>query len=214
MADRDIEVITPATVQDLVSLAEVKTFLNISPADISRDPQLALQISAASEIIADMCNRKPPLGFGKSRVREEWREVMNGRLQVMHWPISSTDPIVVSSKGDPFVIDTNYRIDYNSGKISAVGGTWGEPAIIEYTGGFDLPTKAPMVLKKAAALLVQQDRILNQQASVAGMRQISHKESRVAFYDPNALLMKSIGAKTPAMQAVESLIRPYLRIEV
>jgi hypothetical protein len=216
MADRDIFVVTPAEEQDLLTIDECKLFLNINPADTSRDDQLALQISTASAIIADECNRKPELGFGLTTVRETWREVMNGRLQVMHWPIAQIEdrPIVVTANGTVYAAATDYRVEFRSGKISSAGPWWTEPVTIEYTGGFDLPDEAPLALKKACALIVQQDRIQNQTASVAGMRQISHKESRVAFYDPNALLMKSIGAKSPAMQAVAGLIRPYMRIEV
>jgi hypothetical protein len=223
MADRDITVIVPATSQDLLSLPECKTFLNIALADTSRDAQLALQISTASAVLADMANRKPDLGFGKTRVQEDWREVMNGRLQVMHWPIilppaSNPDtidgPVILTANGNTIDAVTGFRVETSSGKISTLGGWWNEPVSITYSGGFKLPNDAPLPLKKACALIVQQDRIQNQTASVAGMRQISHKEARVAFYDPNALLMKSIGAKSPAMQAAESLIRPYLRIEV
>ena len=213
MADRDIHVVTPAESQDLATIDEVKLYLNISGADTSRDAQLALQISTASAVIADMANRKPELGFGLTRVIEEWREVMNGRLQVMHWPISPDDPIVLTANGIDYIETVDFRVDFNSGKIS-VDGRWSLPAIVEYTGGYKLPEDAPLPLKKACALMVQEDRIKNQQASVAGMRQIRHKEAQVAFYDPNALLLKSIGAKSPGLQAAEALIRPYIRIEV
>lgn len=247
MADRDIHVIEPAGSQDLITLAECKLFLNISSADTSRDAQLALQISTASAVVADMANRKPELGFGECRLIEEWREVGDGRLFLMHWPvklppgllvhgyqekrakqrvlvteseaIEIVEPLAVTNYtfevtvNGTVLLSTDYRIDYNSGKVS-VDGQWVTPAIVEYTGGYKLPTEAPLPLKKACALMVQEDRIKNQQASVAGMRQISHKESRVAFYDPNALLLKSIGAKSPGMQAAEALIRPYIRIEV
>lgn len=250
MADRDLHVIEPATSQDLITLAECKLFLNISSADTSRDAQLALQISTASAVVADMANRKPELGFGECRLIEEWREVGNGRLFLMHWPVKLppgllvhgyqekrarakqwvlvkagseeteiVEPLTVTdytfevTANGTVLLPADYRIDYNSGKVS-VDGTWVTPAIVEYTGGYKLPTEAPLPLKKACALMVQEDRIKNQQAAVAGMRQISHKESRVAFYDPNALLLKSIGAKSPGMQAAEALIRPYIRIEV
>ena len=234
MADRDIHVLVEAESQDLVTLAECKLFLNISPTDTSRDAQLQLQISAASAIVADMCNRKPELGFGETTVIEEWREVGNGRLFLMHWPVKlppavtvvvADTPLVmvdaraiidysflVSINGTP-LLATDYRLDANSGKVS-VNGQWGAPAIVQYTGGYKLPEEAPLPLKKACALMVQEDRIKNQQAAVAGMRQIRHKEAQVAFYDPNAILLKTVGAKSVGMQAAEALIRPYIRIEV
>lgn len=213
MADRDIFVVTPADNQDLLTLDECKTLLNISLADTSRDAQMKMQISIASAICAAEVNRKPELGFGETRVIEEFREVMGGRLFTMHWPISQNDPIVITANGNPFVKGTDYRVDFSSGKIS-IGSTWRQPAIVEYTGGYKLPDDAPMDLKQACALIVQDQRIRNQQASVAGMRQLRHKESQVSFYDPNALLLKTAGAKSPGMQAAESLLRPYLRLEV
>lgn len=213
MADRDIFVVTPATEQDLLTLDECKLMLNIALTDTSRDAQLALQISTASAVVADMCNRKPELGFGKTTVIEEWREMVNGRVQVMHWPIDQDEPIVITANGVVYIEPDNYRVDFYSGKIS-VGGTWPEPVIVEYTGGYDLPDEAPLPLKRACALIVQEDRIKNQQASVAGMRQIRHKEAQVSFYDPNALLLKAVGAKSPGLQQAENLIRPYIRIEV
>lgn len=214
MSDRDIFVEIDATSEDLLTLDECKILLNISLADTSRDPQLQMQISIASAIVADMVNRKPHLGFGEKTVIETWREVGNGRLFLMHWPIKDPDGILdVSAGGFPLPLGY-YRFDNNSGKVSVEGGIWLEPAVIHYTGGYKLPDEAPLPLKQACATMVQEQRIRNQQASVAGMRQLSHKEARVAFYDPNALLLKTVGAKSPGVQAAEALCRPYMRYEV
>jgi hypothetical protein len=210
MADRDITVTVPATSQDLLSLDECKTFLNIPAADTSRDQQLALQISVASAIVADMANRKPELGFGETTVIETWREIGNGRLFLMHWPVTT---VLDVTAGGTVMATPGYRIDKNSGKVS-VDGNWSAPAIIHYTGGYKLPEDAPFPLKQACVTMVQEQRIRNQQSQTSGIRLLSHKESRVAFYDPNAILLKSIGAKSPGVQAAEGLVRPYIRIEV
>ena len=215
MADRDISVEVPATSQDLLTLDECKTLLGISLQDTSRDAQMEMQISIASAICADMVNRKPELGFGETTVIEEWREVGGNRLFLMHWPVSEVEPMEVSigTSGEWIVLPDAVRVDYNSGKVS-IGASWNEPAIVRYTGGYKLPNEAPWPLKQACALIVQEQRIRNQQASVAGMRQLRHKESQVSFFDPNALLLKSAGAKSPGMQAAEVLLRPYMRLEV
>lgn len=212
MADRDIFVETPAIEQDLLTLDECKTLLNINLTDTSRDAQLKMQISIASAIIADMVNRKPELGFGETTVIETWRDVGNGRLFLMHWPIKTDGIIDISAGGTP-LLPGDYRVDTNSGKVS-IDGNWKEPAVVHYTGGYKLPDEAPLPLKQACATIVQEQRIRNQQAQVAGMRQLRHKESQVSFYDPNALLLKSTGAKSPGLQAAEALLRPYLRLEV
>ena len=213
MADRDIFVEAPADEQDLLTLEECKTMLKIPLADTASDEQLEMQISTASAIIADMANRKPELGFGETTVIETWREIGNGRMFVMHWPIKK-DSVIDINAGGYALTATDYGVDFNSGKVSMYGAPWKEPAIVHYTGGFKLPDDAPLPLKRACAVIVQEERIRNQTAQVAGIRQLSHKEARVAFYDPNALLLKTIGAKTPGFQLAELLIRPYVRFEV
>lgn len=219
MADRDIIVETPAAEQDLITLEECKLLLNISLADTSRDQQLEMQISIASAVLADMANRKPELGFGETTITETWRDIGEGRLFLMHWPLKPDGVIEISAGGTP-LLPGDFRVDGNSGKVSIGGsgsrngGHWKEPATVRYTGGYKLPEEAPLPLKQACALIVQEQRIRNQQAAVAGMRQIKHKEAQVSFYDPNALLLKTIGAKSPGLQAAETLLRPYLRLEV
>lgn len=215
MADRDITVVTPATSQDLISLAECKLFLNISAIDTSRDAQLQQQISIASAVLADMANRKPELGFGETTVIETWREVGNGRLFLMHWPVKQPGGIIDVTANGNVLVPADYRLESYSGKLSlSGGGSWPEPAVVHYTGGFVLPEKAPLPLKRACAAMVQEERIRNQQSQTAGIRQLSHKEARVAFFDPNSVLLKTVGAKSPGMQTAEALIRPYIRIEV
>jgi hypothetical protein len=213
MADRDISVITPATSQDLLSLEECKQFLNISLTDTSRDDQLQMQISIASAALADMANRKPELGFGETTVIETWREIGNGRLFLMHWPVKQPNGIISVTAGGTTLASGDYRLDNNSGKLS-MDGTWPEPASVHYTGGWQLPEQAPLPLKWACATMVQEQRMRNQQAQTAGIRLLSHKEARVAFWDPNAILLKTVGAKSPGIQAAEALVRPYIRIEV
>jgi hypothetical protein len=222
MADRDISVQVAATTEDLISLAECKTLLGIAQLDTSRDAQLQMQISIASAMAADLANRKPNLGFGEKTLIEQWRQVGNGRLLLMHWPIKDPAGILnVTAGAAPVIAGVGgYRLDGPSGKLSVAanggsGGTiWLQPVIVHYIGGYKLPTEAPLPLKQACAILVQEQRIRNVQAQTAGIRLLSHKDSRVAFYDPNALLLKSIGAKSIGMQAAEALIRPYIRIEV
>ena len=211
MADRDIFVEVAAESQDLLTIDECKLFLNIPLADTSRDEQMQMQIAIASAIIADMTNRKPELGFGETTIVETWREVGNGRLFLMHWPVKE---ILDISGSGVALVPGDYGFDSSSGKLSVYGTVWKQPAIVRYTGGYKLPEEAPFPLKQACGTLVQEQRIRNQQAQVAGIRQLRHKEAQVAFYDPNALLLKTIGAKTPGVQAAEALTRPYRRFEV
>ena len=215
MADRDISVLTPATSQDLLTLDECKTLLSISLGDTSRDAQLQMQISIASTAVADMANRKPELGFGQTTVLETWRETGNGRLFLMHWPVKVPNGIIQVTAGGVVLSSSDYTVDVNSGKMSMpTGGTWASPTVVQYTGGWTLPASAPKPLKWACAMMVQEQRIRNQQAQTAGIRLLAHKESRIAFYDPNAILIRQAGAKSTSIQIAEILVRPYMRLEV
>lgn len=217
MADRDITIVTPATSQDLLTLDELKLFLGIPVADTSEDAQLAMLISVYSETCAELCNRT----FGKEEVIETWREMENGRLFLSHWPVKKADLANVVESGWT-LFDTEYRLEEISGKLSrgdisvAQSINWSAPVTVSYKGGYDLPTEAPMPLKQACATLIREERIKSVQAQTAGVRQIRHKEQMVSFFDPNAVLAKQTasGGKTPAVQAVEALLKQYMRFEV
>lgn len=219
MADRTIKVVTSATNFDLLTLDEAKLLLGISATDTSHDAQLTMMITVYSQTIAELCNRT----FAKETVIETWREMTNGRLFLSHWPVKETDITTVTAGTDATLLDsTEYELEESSGKVSFIttpGGAmsvpWDPPAVVSYTGGFDLPDEAPMPLKQATALMIMEARMRLQQAQVAGIRQISHKESRIAFFDPNALLMATLGAHpTGVNPAIVSLLQHYIRIEV
>ena len=215
MADRDIFVEVRATTQDLVSIDEVKKYLSYNWTDPAADEQLQMQISFASATIAEIANRT----FGEETLIETWREIGDGRLFLSHWPIKDPEGILDVSQGGYGVVAGEYDLEGDTGKLSMYGsngapGNWKAPAVVHYTGGYKLPEEAPLPLKQACIVLIQETRIRNQQAQVAGIRQLRHKESNVAFYDPNALLLKTVGAKSPGIQAAENLVRQYMRFEV
>lgn len=215
MADVTVIAIEPATSFDFLTLQEAKILLGIAPSDTSQDAQLALLISIYSASVAEMCNRT----FAREKVQETWREIDGGRVFLTHWPVKLEDIESVTAAGGGYTND-QYELEPASGKLSSVllysaaSTAWPQSVDVTYTGGFDLPTEAPLPLKQATAILIREERMRNQQAQVAGIRQVSHKESRVSFFDPNLLLAKTIGAKSPGMQAAESLLRQYLRLWV
>jgi hypothetical protein len=215
MADRTIQVLVPATNFDLLTLEEAKTLLNMSQTDTSQDELLSMWITSFSLIIADMCNRT----FAKEKVTETWRETYDGRMFLSHWPVVPTDVEEVSD-GGVFLDVNSYELEGKSGKVSnlllgdAQSSKWMTPSVITYTGGYTLPDEAPPPLKHATVLLIRDEKIRLQQAQTAGIRQIMHKHSRVMFFDPNAILIKTAGLKYPGAQAAEALLRPYIRIEV
>jgi hypothetical protein len=219
VADRTIEIITPAANSDLLTLDEAKMLLGINAADTSQDPTLEFMIEIFSETCAEIANRQPTVTFGKEEVLETWREIGNGRLFLSHWPVLQSDLISVNAAGvdlDP----TQYELETASGKLSNVTVSmpaslqWQAPVIVHYKGGYTLPDEAPKPLKHACILLMREERIRMIAAQTAGIRQISHKEARVAFFDPNAVLLRSLGAKSPTMMAAENLLKQYMRFEV
>jgi hypothetical protein len=207
MADRNINVITPATNIDFLTLAELKLLLGVTTT--VDDALYSMMITQNSALIAEYCNRT----FAEEVVEESWRDMDDRRMFMSHWPIKSVASITAAGTAvDP----SGYEVETDSGKISRFdgnGGTWDEPAIVNYTGGYILPTEAPLPLKQATAILVREEKIRMQQAQAAGIRSLTHKEARVQFYDPNAILLK-LGGKTPGMQAVSNLLTHYIRLEV
>lgn len=226
MADRSIRIVTPATSTDLLTLEEAKLWLGINAADTSQDEALSSMITVFSEEISEKLNRHPSVTIGQEEVIETWRETMNGRLFLSHWPVKEADVISISV-GDVEVqpLDTtlaasDYELEEASGKVSniRVGGPvavpWNHPVTVHYKGGYQLPDECPKPLKHAVVMLIREEKIRMMQAQTAGIRQISHKEARVSFFDPNALLLRAVGMKSPTMQAVENILSHYMRFEV
>jgi hypothetical protein len=218
MADRTIEVLEPATEFDLLTLEEAKLLLGYSSTDTSHDEILAMWIMMFSATVSELCNRT----FAKEKVTETWRDTYNGRLFLSHWPIKHEDVELVTAGTAGAPLDTTaYELEQQSGKLSfianpggAASAPWSSPAVVTYTGGYDLPDEAPWPLKQATVLLIRDEKIRMQTAQVAGIRQINHKHARVSFFDPNAILIKTAGMKSPAMQAATTLLRQYMRFEV
>jgi hypothetical protein len=215
MADRTIDVITPATVFDLLTLDEAKLLVGIPTTDTTHDAVIPMLISTNSTMIAELCNRT----FAKEKVTETWRETVNGRLFLSHWPVIDTDVESVADAGVTLAVG-EYELEGQSGKLSNIlpGGPasspWMTPAVVTYTGGYVLPDDAPLPLKHATAILIRDDLIRMRQAQTAGIRMIAHKESRVMFFDPNLLLAKTLGLKTSPTSTIDALLKHYIRYEV
>jgi hypothetical protein len=204
--------VVAATMHDLVTLAEAKQYLGMNLTDTTEDAQLQLFITTNSHIIARECDRI----FAKETIEETWREVYDGRVFLMHWPVVKTDITSVVAAGTGVTID-EYELEESSGKLSYVkvndpaSAPWPQSVIINYTGGYNLPDEAPYPLKHACILMVREDQIRQRQAQTAGIRQISHHEARVSFFDPNALLIRTAGMGSPAMQTVAKILYKYTR---
>src|SRR4249920_3105099 len=91
--DSIINIITPATVFDLMSLDEMKDVLGIADTDTSQDAIIQSQITMMSDVIATQCNRHPIDGhsWAKETVRETVRDLDSRRLYLSHWPVKTDD---------------------------------------------------------------------------------------------------------------------------
>jgi hypothetical protein len=210
MADRTLHIITPATDHDLLTLDEAKLMLGISLTDTSEDDQLALYITIASQTCARMCNRI----FAKETLSESWRDIGDRRIFLSHWPVDAADVQSVESPSGTVLDPSAYELEELSGKVSKYDG-WSQPIVVTYSGGYDLPAEAPMPLKRAAGLIVWQQKLQGTVATIGGIRQLSHKDSRVVFHDPLKILQAALGAAgTPMQSALMVLLSHYIRYEV
>ena len=219
MADRVIEVLTPADSYDLVTLDELKVTAGIHPTDTTQDAQLTQYISTFSDVVSELCNRV----FAYEQVSEIWRctNVDNWaamkRLFVSRWPIDPSASLVLESPtGTPLDV-SGYIIEVKSGKIELLS-TWTEPITVTYWGGYRLPDECPPALKQATGLLIReaQAMALRMATGGSGVRSLSHKDKRVQFFDPLASLNKAqaAGGAGFAGPAISSLLSHYIRHEV
>jgi hypothetical protein len=217
MADRVVSIITPAKDFDIVSLDELKTMFGIPLTDTSQDAQLQMYIDFYSDVIATYCNRV----FAYEEVQETWQCVEYDdtnsmkRLFVSHYPIDSAAPITLESPTGSAVDPSSYAIEYKSGKIELLFTAGSEPISVTYAGGYVLPTAAPPALKQAAIIMIREAQMMMQRLGVSGIRSISHKDSRVMYYDINQLLAKGpAGAVGIVNQLANNLLMHYVRLEV
>ena len=214
MADRVVKVLTPADSFDLLSLDELKVAMEIPASDTSQDVLLQQYITRFSDVVATTCNRV----FAYEEVAEIWRctnvDFINGmkRLFVTHYPIDPAAQIALESPTGTPLDPSTYVVEAKSGKVELLQ-TWAEPITITYSGGYDLPEEAPPALKQATELMIREGQALAQRMLNSGIRSISHRESRVMFFDPLTLLTKTEGFGF-ATTAANALLMHYVRLEV
>ena len=217
MADISTTVITPADSYDLATLIEIKTMVGISLTDTSEDAMLAMWITQYSDMIATMCNRV----FGYETVIETWRadtkpfDTDNGRVFLTRYPVVATDIQSVTGP-DGTDLSGGYELESASGKLQFFNTCWSEPIRISYSGGYNLPEEAPPALKQALGMLVQLARVWQSRGMTAGVRSISHRESRVQYFDIFSEMSKmgGPGPMSAAYSMINSLLYKYTRFYV
>jgi hypothetical protein len=215
LADRVINVITPATDYNLVSLDEIKLMFGILETDSSQDDLLNEYISQYSDVIATYCNRV----FAKEELYEIWRcteyDQTNGmkRLFLSHYPLDKTYNLVLESPTGSTMDPEEYAIEWKSGKIELLQ-TNTEPIKVTYSGGYLLPTETPPALKQAAMLMIREGQALMQRLAVSGIRSISHKDSRVMYFDAKQQVAFGQAGAGLINSVTNNLLMHYVRFEV
>jgi hypothetical protein len=208
-----LHVLTPATSQDLVSLADMKMKLNIT--DTSRDALLQELISNTSELLAKLCNRV----FGYEEVDETFWQLEDNaqrptqRLYLSRWPVVTADITALTQDGADLLatLNTNWFLEELTGTLYRAPslGPWLGVIDVVYSGGYDLPTAAPKPLCFAVeALLREQYMSWIRSPSSFGVRQIRHKESSIGYYGPNLFPTTGLPA---TWDAVKMTLNKYIR---
>lgn len=206
MADVTVKIITPATEFSFMTLDELKVALGAPTGTPATDAQWDWLIDVNSATIAEFCNRV----FAKEEVEESWRELINHRVFLTHYPVKQADIQSVTTAG---LDQLDWELEEASGKLSLFSNQ-SEPIIVTYTGGFVLPDEAPLPLKQALTLMAANWKAQLAMIQVTGVRMIAHKEARVMFHTPTATAAGATGAHGGLPPAVESILSQYTRFWV
>jgi hypothetical protein len=209
-------IITPAGDFALISQYYARMALNLqSSTDPNLDEQIEMFVRWASDDIAELCNRV----FAKETVEDTYLGISStGRIYLSHYPIASIAS--VTEAGSNLVQGTDYIAETATGLLrrQPTGTCFTEPVVVTYTGGYVLPYEAPESLQQASVLLIREAYYASLRGD-ATIRMVSHKESRVIYFDPaqqaRALMGGAGGAGTTggtaAMRSVDALLKKFTR---
>jgi hypothetical protein len=184
---------------DLISLDDLKLALGIE--GIAEDAQLQAMITFHSRIIAEYCNRR----FGLAEVLETFTfdrgEAMplRGALTLSLYPVADVMEISTGAA---------YELDMATGRLWHATGYWSGPVMVNYSGGYDLPEKAPARLQKAVIESIQEGRTIGSRDP--SIREVQHGDTRISYFTSSTSSASSGFLSAP----VVDLIRPYRRLHV
>jgi hypothetical protein len=204
-----ITVTKPALDTALITLYEAKVSLKIPTESTINDEMLKFIIDRASDEVQTLCSRV----FPKEEVIETFREIENPitRLPLSRYPVKPEDIVSVAVDGGP----VDFDIDQESGILTLFNGTfWAQSVIATYAGGYEIPQEVPPALKQAVLLFAREAYYSSLRGDTT-VRQITHKDSRIVYFDPNTILKAMMaGGKggSPAQTAAMSLLQRYTRL--
>jgi len=193
----------------LVTLYEAKVSLRLPTDSATNDELLKFAINRASDEVNWTCARD----FAYETVVEKFHEILNPitRLYLSRYPVKPAEIVSIDIDGVSLDPDT-YEVDEPSGKVTILGGVWAEDVSVTYSGGYKIPQGVPPALRQACLLLTREAYYSSLRGDPS-VRSISHKESRVMYYDPNASMKGTGGAGgTPAQKAAEQLLFNFMKV--
>lgn len=205
--ETNIKILTPAASYELLSLAEAKAALGIGLTTPVQDALINAYVENYSGMISMLTGRV----FAREKVRERFWNFDTPRIYLSHYPVKEADIESVMSGG---VLVTDYLLEEESGKLtrSPWRSLWREPVEVVYTGGYQLPDAGPTALKQAVILNMQDKFTSSGALRESGVRMISHKETRVMFYQAGSLSGAAAGKGGGATQnATNALIGRFMR---
>jgi hypothetical protein len=205
-----LNVLVKADTYDLVTLEGMKAMLLIPPTDTSKDILLTELITVVSETVAKMCNRV----FSYEKVREQFYQLEDGnssRLYLSRWPVKFADIESINRDDDDYDLlpdnPTRWLLEEETGMLYSypASGYWYGTVDVIYSGGYVLPDEAPGPLKFAVAGVIRESYMAwIRNPALFGVRQLGHKEARIAYYDPTKLGVALGSPET--WQAVQSVL--------
>jgi hypothetical protein len=199
-----IEVLEAADDFNLVTLEEVKSFLNVQTDN--DDARLTELIAFASRVIADICDRV----FALEKVSETTvlYGSAEGGLLLNRYPVVEIESI---TNGDNIVTEDTYTLDAGGGVLH--GPLIGKNTIV-YSGGYELPENAPGPLSMACIDLIRQTYYLgSRDPSVQSIT--DNATGSIRFFPPPG--MSRTGAPTkasPLSPQASALIAPFKRLYI
>jgi hypothetical protein len=152
MSYSTVTVTTPASSQDLASVAAVKTELQITAS--TDDIWLQDKVTEASQVIAAYCGRS----FGLETVTQIFRlDDQPQALQLARYPVTAITS--VTEDADLLTSDL-YEAQPNSGLLRrlssdrSIGWTANKVTVV-YQAGYALPASAPAALRDACLMMVK-----------------------------------------------------------
>jgi hypothetical protein len=207
-----LNVITPASTYDLVTLDEMKMKLGIDPSNTATDDLLSELITNVSETIAKFCNRV----FAYEEVHETFYQLEDGfsrRLYLSRWPVALSDIETITQDGKDILADQGgtWVLEELTGTLYRlpIYGGWYGVIDVNYSGGYDVPDNTPGTLKFAVEAVLRESYMSwIRNPTLFGVRQVSHKESRVGYFAPN---MFPVLGLPQTWQSVGTLLQKYIR---